>query len=190
MMRTKRAGMTHRRVSLPVSCSDPLTFTPSAWICETRLPRIRSIWMTAGGYHTIHEDFSRKEELQRSSNRMFGIVFAALLLIFGLSPLLRGRHVRPVGLVAAAILLTISVVASWLLEPFNRGWMRIAAVLQTVSNTIVMGLLFFLTLTPIAFVMRIVKRDPLRLNWNRDLSTYWIERSAGGSHSESMKDQF
>jgi hypothetical protein len=145
--------------------------------------------MTAGGYNTIHEDFSRKQELERSSNRTFGIAFSALLLVFGLSPLLRGHPVRPVGLVAAAVLLTISGAAPWLLEPLNHGWLRIAAVLQIVSNTIVMALLFFLTLTPIALVMRIVKRDPLRLHWNRNLQTYWIERPAG-SQSESMKDQF
>lgn len=139
---------------------------------------------------SIHEDFSREEELRPSSNRTFGLVFAAFFLVLALAPLLRGRTGRPWALGAAAAFLALSLVAPRLLRPLNTLWSKLGMIVQKVTNPIVMGLLFFCTLAPIGFLMRLVKHDPLGLRWDRDASSYWINRTPPGPQPESMKDQF
>jgi len=138
----------------------------------------------------IHEDFSREEELRPSSNRVFGLVFAAFFLLVGFAPVLRGRPARSSALAIAALFFAISLAAPALLQPLNVLWSRIGMVLQKVTNPLVMGLLFFSTLAPIGFLMRLVKHDPLRLRWDRHASSYWIIRTPPGPQPESMKDQF
>jgi hypothetical protein len=138
----------------------------------------------------IHEDFSREEELRPSSNRAFGLVFSAFFLFLGLAPLLRGRAGRPWAVVVAAAFFGISLVAPKLLQPLNALWIKLGKILQKVTNPAVMALLFFSTLAPIGFLMRLMKRDPLHLRWDRDASSYWINRAPPGPEPQSMRDQF
>ena len=62
--------------------------------------------------------------------------------------------------------------------------------LYTIVNPVVLGLLFYLTVTPIALLMRLLHKDPLRLRREPDATSYWIHRSPPGPTPESMKNQF
>lgn len=140
--------------------------------------------------NTSFEDFSREEELNISSNRNFGLVFAAFFLVLGAGPLLRGRVARPWALVAAAVFFAISLALPGLLRPLNMLWVKLAMLLQKLTSPVVMGLLFFSTIVPTAFLMRVAKRDPLRLRSDPGASSYWIHRTPPGPEPKSMRDQF
>jgi hypothetical protein len=62
--------------------------------------------------------------------------------------------------------------------------------LHKVVNPIVMALMFFGAVLPTGVVMRALGKDPLRLKWQPDGNSYWIERRPPGPTPESMKDQF
>jgi len=62
--------------------------------------------------------------------------------------------------------------------------------LHKVVNPIVMALVFFGTVLPTGLIMRALGKDPLRLKWQADAKSYWIERRPPGPAPESMKDQF
>jgi hypothetical protein len=111
----------------------------------------------------IHEDLSRQQEVRPSSDRSFGLVFAAFFLLVEITPLLRRHSARPWALVVAAVFFTISLARPRVLQPLNRLWLELGRVLQKVTNPIVMGLLFLSTIVPISFFVRLVKRDPLRV---------------------------
>jgi hypothetical protein len=54
----------------------------------------------------------------------------------------------------------------------------------------VMAVLFYVTVTPIALLMRMLGKDPLRLRRDPDAASYWIHRTPPGPTPESMKNQF
>jgi Saxitoxin biosynthesis operon protein SxtJ len=76
------------------------------------------------------------------------------------------------------------------LKPFNRVWLKFGLLLHKVVNPIVMALVFFGTVLPTGLIMRALGKDPLRLKWQPDANSYWIERRPPGPAPESMKDQF
>jgi len=138
----------------------------------------------------IHEDLFREAELQGSSNRTFGLVLSAFFFLVALGPLWRHHEPRLWALAPVLAFLILSLARPELLAPLNALWMRLGLVLQRIANPIVMGLLFFVTITPIAFVMRLLKKDPLELAWRPDTRSYWIDRRPPGPAPETMKDQF
>ncbi|MHB1218322.1 MAG: SxtJ family membrane protein [Alphaproteobacteria bacterium] len=139
----------------------------------------------------FHEDFRRKEEVKGSSNRGFGIVFAVFFAILTFSPLTHGGEIRWVycGIPAVAFL-AAAYLAPKLLTPLNWLWTRFGLLLHHVMNPLIMGLLFFLTVTPVGLVMRLMGKDPLRLKIDRSAKTYWIPRDPPGPAPDTMRRQF
>jgi hypothetical protein len=137
-----------------------------------------------------HEDLSREDEVKGSSERGFGIVFAVLFAIIGLFPLLGDGGVRWWSLGLAAAFLAAAHLAPAVLKPLNRLWLKFGLLLHRIVNPLIMGLLFFATVTPIGLIMRALGKDPLRLSFDRSARTYWIERDPPGPAPDTMKNQF
>lgn len=138
----------------------------------------------------FHEDFRRKEEVKGSSNRGFGIVFAVFFAILTFSPLTHGGTIRWWCFAVAAAFLAAAYLFPKALTPLNWGWTRFGLLLHHVMNPLIMGLLFFLTVTPVGLVMRLMGKDPLRLKFDRGAKTYWIERNPPGPEPDTMRRQF
>jgi hypothetical protein len=137
-----------------------------------------------------HESYERQEDVQGSSDRAFGMVMTAVFAIVGILPLFSGRGVRYWSLGIAAAFLVVALVAPRVLAPFNRAWLRFGLLLHRVVSPVVLGIMFFLVITPMGLLMRALGKDPLRLKLDRRSNTYWIERKPPGPPPESLKDQF
>lgn len=138
---------------------------------------------------SAHESFSR-EEAGKPSERSFGIVFAVMLALIGLWPAIRLAQPRYLVLLAAGALLLIALLApQWLKYP-NQLWHRFGLVLHKIVSPLVLGLIFFTTVVPTAWWMRLRGRDPLRLQRDDRASTYWITRTPPGPDAKSMTAQF
>ncbi len=124
------------------------------------------------------------------SERNFGLVFAALFALMGLAPLVRAGEVRLWPLPIAAVFLAAAVVRPRALAPLNRLWFQIGMLLSKATTPLVMGVLFFITVTPVGLLMRLFGKDPLRLKREPAAKSYWLERSGPGITAESLKDQF
>ncbi|MCC7383558.1 MAG: hypothetical protein IT384_17090 [Deltaproteobacteria bacterium] len=139
----------------------------------------------------FHESFGREHEVEGSTDRGFGLVFAGFFTLVALLPLLsEPRRVRVWSLGVAAACALIAWVAPRVLAPANRLWMRFGLLLQKVVSPIVLGILFFGVITPFGVAMRLFGKDPLRLEWKKDAPTYWITREPPGPPPETMKNQF
>ncbi|MFQ5764937.1 MAG: SxtJ family membrane protein [Rhodospirillales bacterium] len=138
----------------------------------------------------FHEDFGRGDGPKAGSERGFGTVFAMVFAVIGFWPLLDGEAARIWALVAAALFLAAGLLAPRVLKPLNRLWFLFGMAFGRVVNPLVMGLLFCGTITPIALVMRLAGKDPLRLRFEPDAKSYWIERHPAGPAPESMRNQF
>jgi hypothetical protein len=93
-------------------------------------------------------------------------------------------------LAVAAAFAAVAVLAPAWLAPMNRLWFRFGMLLHHVVNPIVMGVLFFAVILPIALLMRAFGKDPLRLKHDAQASTYWIAREPPGPAPGSMRKQF
>jgi hypothetical protein len=135
-----------------------------------------------------HESFRRAEH-PGGSDRAFGLVMAAACGVFGLAPLRHGNGPRLPLLIAAAVLAGIALAAPWTLRPLNRAWTRFGMMLQRVTTPLLLGIVFFAVITPMAVVMRMRGRDPLRRRADPAARTYWIDRPPPAP-AESLRRQF
>jgi hypothetical protein len=138
----------------------------------------------------LHEDFSRDDHVQAGTDRGFGLVFAGFFaLVSGLS-WWRGHSGWHWTLPLAALFLVVALVYPRILNPLNKLWLKFGLLLYKVVNPIVLGLLFFITITPIGLIMRASGKDFLRLKLDNGARSYWIDRTPPGPPPQSMRNQF
>ena len=137
-----------------------------------------------------HEDLKRDETEKGSNDRSFGFVFAAVFAMVAVLPWLFGGPFRLWAMVASVGFLAVGLVAPALLAPLNRLWFKFGLLLHKIVSPLVLGIMFFLVITPTGLLMRALGKDPLRLKLDKRLSSYWIERMPPGPTPESLKDQF
>ena len=126
------------------------------------------------------------DDVKISSNRSFGIVFFVVFLLIAIYPLINNGEVRIWSLVIAIIFFILGLINSKVLTPLNKLWFKFGLLLGRIISPIVMGLIFFLVVTPIGLIMRIFGKDLLNLKFNKNQS-YWIEKNGPESR---MKNQF
>lgn len=134
--------------------------------------------------HTNHTD------VKMGSNRSFGIVFGAVFLIIGVWPMMKGGDAR---LWALGISLAFSLIALFLpriLTPLNTLWFKFGLLLHKIVSPIVMGILYFGTVTPIGLLLRAFGKDVLNQKLDREAETYWITIDPAKSAKSSMRNQF
>ena len=137
-----------------------------------------------------HESFGRDEPVQTSSNRAFGLVFAAVFLIVGVWPWAFGGQIRLWSIAVGAAFLAAAWFWSAALAPLNRVWTRFGLLLHRIVSPIVLGVMFFLVVTPTGLLMRALGKDPLRLRFDRDARSYWIDRRPPGPAPDTLNNQF
>ena len=126
------------------------------------------------------------DEIKINSNRSFGIVFFIVFLLIAFYPLLKGNDLRIWSLVISFVFLVLGLINSKILTPLNRLWFKFGLLLGRFISPLVMGIIFFVVVTPIGIMMRLLKKDLLNLKYNKK-ETYWIDKSGPKS---KMKNQF
>jgi len=122
----------------------------------------------------------------KSTNRSFGIVFFVFFLIISLSPILIDNDIRYWSLILSIIFLILGLINSNILTPLNNLWFKFGIFLGKIISPVIMGIIFFIIVTPIGVIMRILRKDLLNLKFNNK-NTYWIEKNGPKS---KMKNQF
>jgi Saxitoxin biosynthesis operon protein SxtJ len=125
-----------------------------------------------------------------STDRSFGFVFAAVFAIIGCWPLLYWETPRLWALGIAIAFAAVAFARPNILRPLNRAWLAFGRLLHRVMNPLILGGVFFLCVTPIAYIMRLLGKDVLSLSHRPDLTSYWITRPPSPPASETMKQQF
>ena len=126
------------------------------------------------------------KNIKISSNRSFGLVFFVFFLIISLFPLFKDGNIRIWAIIAAIIFLILGLLNSSTLNPLNKIWFKFGILLGSIISPIVMGIVFFVVVTPTALIMRIFGKNLLNLKKDNKKS-YWIEKSPIKS---KMKNQF
>ncbi len=125
-------------------------------------------------------------EFQIGSNRSFGTIFFVVFIIIALWPLLNSENVRTWSLVISMIFLFLGILNSKLLTPLNKLWMKFGLLLGKVVSPVVMAVIFFGVVTPTGLIMRMLGKDILKLNKNKN-NSYWEKKD---NSKNNMNNQF
>ena len=126
------------------------------------------------------------DDVKISSNRSFGIVFFVVFLLIALFPLTYSGEIRIWSIIISLTFLTLGFLNSKILTPFNKIWFKFGIFLGKIISPVIMGIIFFLVVTPLGLIMRLLGKDVLNLKYNNK-KTYWIEKNGPKSR---MKNQF
>lgn len=127
------------------------------------------------------------DEIRAGSNRSFGIVFFIVFLLIASYPLLDQGNLRVWSLIISFLFLILGLVNSKILTPLNKLWFKFGLFLGKIISPIIMGIIFFVVVTPTGVVMRLLGKDILKLRLNKENSSYWIKKEGPKS---KMKNQF
>jgi len=133
-------------------------------------------------------DIDEHDAVSVGSERSFGIVFSVVFALIGLWPLIHGAQPRWWAIAVAAVFLSAGLLFPLVLKPLNIIWFKFGMLLGRIVGPIVMGLIFFIAVTPTALIFKLRRKDLLKLAQDPDARTYWIARDE--TMSGSMRDQF
>ena len=123
---------------------------------------------------------------KKNSNRTFGILFFLVFLVIGIWPILNNEGLRWWSIIISLIFLFLGIINSKILSPFNKIWIKIGELLGKVIAPIVMAVIYFFIVTPMAILLKLLRKDLLKIKFS-PVTTYWIKRD---KKFGSMKRQF
>ena len=130
----------------------------------------------------------KKEGKKKSlnSNRSFGLLLFIVFFLYGVWPLLDSSNIRTWSLIVSAVFLLLGIINSKTLTPLKNNWIKLGELLGRFIAPIVMGILYFMVITPIGIILNLFGKDLLKKKFNSK-SSYWIKRD---KKFGSMKKQF
>jgi predicted membrane metal-binding protein len=140
---------------------------------------------------SAHENARSFDDRPPPSLKSFGLTFAAVFAIVGLWPLV-WRHADPRwwALAVAALFAAVTFLAPQILKPLNQLWHRFGLLLHGIISPIILGLMFFVAVTPIALVLRLFGKRLIPTGFDSAATSYWVERTPPGPDPQSLKNQF
>ena len=123
---------------------------------------------------------------KNNQNRSFGILFFIVFVLIGIWPILNGNSIRFWSIFIAIIFLTLGLLNSNILKPLRLVWIKLGEILGKIIAPIVMGIIYFIIVTPIGLFLKIIGKDLIKINFSKD-NSYWIKRE---KNINSMKKQF
>lgn len=139
----------------------------------------------------MHESFNLKDAAhQGSSDKSFGLIFAVFFLIAFTFLLLKYGSIYWSLFIVSGVFFVMSFVASKLLSPLHRLWLRLGELLHKIVSPVIFAVIYFLLITPISLLKRIVSGASLELKFNKDVKSYWIVREPLAPSSSNMFNQF
>ncbi len=128
----------------------------------------------------------KNDNIKISTNRSFGLVFFVFFFIFSILPLFKSGDVRFWSLIISICFLILGLLNSSILTPLNKTWFKFGILLGNFVSPIIMGVVFFVVVTPTSFIMKLLGKDLLNLKKNNK-KTYWIKKN---EEISKMKNQF
>ena len=124
------------------------------------------------------------------SNKTFGLFFSAIFVSVAAYAYLKlWSEFSVFALMTSTLFAIAAFLTPQILTPLNRLWFSLGLLLGKIVSPIVLGLIFFLLITPVSLVTRLFGRDELKIK-KRTVESYWVDRSPPGPPSESFKNQY
>ena len=126
----------------------------------------------------------------KSELKKFGITIGIVLGLMGMWFLWREKGGSYALLVSSLVFLSLSFIYPLLLKPVQKLWMSLAVLLGWLMTRVILIILFYLVVTPIALLAMLCGKDFLNTKLDRNAKSYWIKRTAATSDKKSYENQF
>ena len=123
---------------------------------------------------------------KNENNKSFGILFFIVFFLIAIWPIIDSGSIRIWSIVLSLVFLILGILNSKILSPLKSLWIKLGEVLGKIIAPIVMGFIYFLIITPIGILMRLIGKDLLGIKYSKN-NTYWIKRE---KNINTMKRQF
>ena len=125
------------------------------------------------------------------SDRSFGSTFVVVFSIVALWQAWVGnRNAATVFGSLGLLTFVVTLVRPGLLNPPNRAWTKFGVLLHAIVNPVVLGVMYYLVITPFGVAMRLCGRDALKRRLDHTAKSYWIRRDPPGPPPDSLPRQF
>lgn len=119
----------------------------------------------------------RKPQVAKAQLRSFGLIVGGVFLLIGVWPAVwRGVEIRAWAVVLAGLLLAPALVVPTVLRPVYTVWMAVGEVMGRINTKIILGLAFYIVVTPIGLVMRLMGHDPMRRRFDPQAASYRLPK--------------
>ncbi len=126
----------------------------------------------------------------RRDLRKFGITMCVAIAVLGALFLWRGKGDPAWFFGIAAAFLVLGLAVPTVLRPVQKAWMAFAIVLGWFMTRVILIIVFYVGVTSVAVIARIVRKRFLDLGFEPDRDSYWIERPKPADGRERYRSQF
>ena len=123
---------------------------------------------------------------KNENNKSFGILFFIVFFLIAIWPIIDSGPIRIWSIVLSLAFLILGILNSKILSPLKSAWIKLGEVLGKIIAPIVMGFIYFLIITPIGLLMRLIGKDLLDIKYSKN-NSYWIKRA---KNINTMRRQF
>lgn len=118
----------------------------------------------------------KQQSITPKGLRKFGLTIFGILSVIGIILYFKGSiHFWWIG-GFGILFLTLGLISPITLKHVYKLWMGFGIVLGHLVSSIILSLLFYLVITPIGIVLRILGKDYLNRGFSKKEGTYWIKR--------------
>jgi len=137
-----------------------------------------------------HENFSEFRNVEKSSDRNFGLVMAVVFSLIALYPLLEKTIPHWWALAVSLGFLALSLGYPRALNAPKLLWLKFGELLHRITSPLILGFMFYGIITPTAIVIRIAGRDLIGKKLDPEANSYWVMRDPPGPEPKQMENQF
>ncbi len=121
--------------------------------------------------------------------RQFGCIVGGVFSVIGLWPVVfRSESPRLWALILGGLLIVLGAIVPKSLKQVHGGWMKIGHALGSINTRIILGIIYYVLITPMGLVMRLMGKDPMHRTLTRETDTYRVVRVPRSR--QHMKNQF
>lgn len=124
----------------------------------------------------LKEEFKHISETKKDLWK-FGLTVGGVLLAIGLVLFYFEKPAAIYFAVIGGLLILFGALFPKILKPLNRIWMSLAIILGFIMSRVILTILFYLVLTPIAILAKIVGKKFIVMKYDKSANTYWEKRA-------------
>lgn len=122
--------------------------------------------------------------------REFGLTIGTILVILGLVALWRGKEIAPYFLTVGIFFGVFGLIFPCALKPLQKIWMTFSLVVSFFMSRVIISILFFVVLTPIGLIMRLLRKDILDQKQDKSRESYWQDSTGKSKNKKIYENQY
>lgn len=136
-----------------------------------------------------------KEELKHIDKsdeavKKTGLTVGVVLILISMLLWYFGKTTFVYFSITGGLFVILALIAIPVLRPFHKLWMMFALMMGFVMSRVTLTLLFYIVLTPIGLIAKLVGKKFMPLRFEKKASTYWAKRENQAKQQIDYERQF